>query len=207
MTPLPKAPAKKRTELSLGTVVAVASLCSAIVSGAVAWTVVRFTVAEAKPATVAAKEKPLPQSEVQMRAYTVTPPPENDVIERSQIPISPVSMPITKVLSTADSAINTVSALQEQYDTNPYFNNRGTLKGYLNSIQTNARQLQDLVAREASSEDVTTKARSLDAALERTIKRLDELAAKDTERDQNEAGISLTLKAKLEEIRTSLPLP
>ena len=166
MTPLPKPPVKKRTELSLGTVVAVASICSTIVSGAVAWTVVNFTVAEAKPLAVVAPEKPAPQPEAPKWPQNLPPPVENDVVmERSQSPISPVSMPIAKVLSTTDYAINTVAALQEQYDTNPYFNNRGTLKGYLNSIQTNARQLQDLVSLGASAGDVTTKAQSLDAAL------------------------------------------
>jgi len=115
---------------------------------------------------VVAPEKPAPQPEAPKWPQNLPPPVENDVaMERSQSPISPVNMPIAKVLSTTDYAINTVAALQEQYDTNPYFNNRGTLKGYLNSIQTNARQLQDLVSLGASAGDVTTKAQSLDAAL------------------------------------------
>jgi hypothetical protein len=206
MTP-PHKTSPRRVDVPIGKVLAIASLCSAIVSGAVAWTVVHFTLSEAKPLAVVAPKKPSPPPEVSRWVPNIPPPMETEMVVSSQSPMAPVSMPIAKMLSTAEFANNAVSALQEEYDTNPYFNNRGTLKGYLDSVQGNARQLQDLVAREASSDEVTAKARSLDAALERTITRLDELAKKDTERDQNEAPLSLAIKAKLEEIRASLPLP
>jgi hypothetical protein len=211
MTPLPKTPVR-RAEVPIGKIIGIASICSAIVSGAVAWTVVHFAVAEAKSVTTVTTQAPSSHREEPRFSQNISPPPvENDPAERTPISISaagmPANMPAARMVSTAEQAEHTVLALQEQYDTNPYFNNRGTLKGYLNAIQTNARQLQGLVAGGASADEVTTKAQSLDAALERTIKRLDELASKETERDQNEAGISLTLKAQLEQIRASLPMP
>jgi hypothetical protein len=206
MTPLSKASAK-RAEISVGRVVAIATLCSAIVSGAVAWTVVRFTLAEAKPLAVVAPEKPSPPAEMPRWTPTILPPPvETEVVQSSQNPVAaPVSMPVAMMLSTAAIANDAVAAMQEQYDTNPFFKNRDTLKGLLDSIQKNAGQLQGLVASQASADEVTAKARSMDAALQKAITRLDQLAVKDTERDQAEAPISLALKAKLEEVRAGLP--
>jgi hypothetical protein len=128
-----------------------------------------------------------------------------EVVQGRPGPIAPVSMPVAKMLSTAEIATNVVSAMREQYDTNPFFKNRDNLKKLLDTIQNNAGQLQDLVANQASADEVTAKAQSMDTALAKAITRLEELAVKDTERDQNEAPISLALKAKLEEVRATLP--
>ncbi len=204
MTP-PSRTSPSRVNVPLGKVLALASLCAAIVSGAVAWTVVHFALSEAKPLAVVAPGKPSPPPEVSRWTPNIPPPVETEVVQSSQSPIAPVSMPVAKMIRTAEVANNVVSAMQEQYDTNLFFKNRDTLKAWLDAIQKNAGQLQSLVARQASADEVTAKAQSLDAALEKVINRLGELAVKDTERDQSEAPISLALKAKLEEVRATMP--
>jgi hypothetical protein len=204
MTPLPKSSGNKRTELSLGTVVAVASICSAIVSATVAWTVVHFSVRDAnRPAASIATET----SQLHIPA-----PPTQNVHEPtiSEVadsgPLQP-AINISEVSRTAGRTLTMAMALLSQFGTNPYFKNRDTIKENLTMVSTRARILLIDTQRGDDPATIATSVRNLDASLGKTIDRLDYLLQSQSEKDINDAEVSRALKAKLEEIRASLPQP
>jgi hypothetical protein len=208
MTPQPKAPAK-RGETPFGTIVAVTAVCSAMVSAAVAWTVVHFSIAEPKPAAVvaaAATDQPAPRSAPPMVEPEPVPPQESVMVERSPAQIPSDTALVTKFVSTAAQAYHIVLELQGQYDTNPYFVDRDRLKGLLDGIQASARQLQEMTAQGASAEEVIVRTQNLSTSLDQAISRLKDVANdKKSQRNMSEADITLAIKAKLEEMRATLP--
>lgn len=205
MTPLSKA-RPQRSENSVWKMVAFASFCSAILSASVTWAVMQNYVTKPKPVIVVAAEKPTPRNAPPMVEQVVVPPQEGVAVELIQAPVVADATPLAIIGSTAENAYNVARALHDQYYTTAYFSNRGTLKGYLDGIEGNARQLQEMIASGASPEELSAKTLSLETSLDRAISRLDYLVTdKSNQKNIDEAGVSAAIKAKLEEMRATLP--
>jgi hypothetical protein len=205
MTPSPKT-SLKRTDASIGRVVLVASVCSAIVSAAVSWAVARSFLPVAKSAVTTANHTadPAPRLATPVSVQEANLPSENDAVGGSHIQLPSDTMGKGDVSRTAAYTFDMIGALKAQYDTNPYFSNRDTLKRLFDVAFANARQLENVIGRGATPEAVETEVRRLDGTLGRAIERLDYLLQSDSEKDRNDADATRLLKAKLEEIRASL---
>jgi hypothetical protein len=190
--------------VSRASAIVLAAACALVSSALTAWAVWQFSAPHAEPQLSSSPASdPVPPS---LHAaggdlQPATHPMEivlgdtEAFYERPPAPM-PRSDPLSvQIVGTAATTHELIGSLQAQYN-NAYFSNRTGLKNDLNAVQAAAQAL-------ANGEATAQGASTLGAALDRTISRLDNLIQ--STKDENQVEASRALKAKLEELRATLP--
>lgn len=194
-----------RQEVSTLKLIFIALLCSVLSSATTLLLLPRLAPQLLAANETAAKFKlppsPLKPAIVQ-NATPAKPKPDADteVAENPQLQLKNGAADFALAKVVADNSSDVITTLQGEYDTNEFFNNRGTLKKYLNDIKTSAQKFSSTPE---TSADASKNAQDLADKLDRAIARLDELIQTQTTGDQTVAA--QMIRDKLAEMRSPLP--
>jgi hypothetical protein len=193
--------------------IAFMSGCALLASAGVVWLVAHFTTAQAGPggagledsaslATTRPAGRDAPGGRETLPDPTA--PKTRQLVPFGHLPALPAAG-FPDAATAAAYTQDLISALRDQYGTNPYFRSRNQLKQHLSLLFDAARVVRERVQAGGPPDAVGRARQEFEVALAGTIERLDYILGSASKKDQDEAELTRSLRPKFAGIRISPP--